>query len=144
MYILHQLYLHDEHKCVSVYIVEDCFGIYGFILIVVFCDNYFLHTLFIVIAFISCILHFYPLTYPRAAVFPRHRGPAERHGQRLRQGVSSLYGLTGEHEEEDGGDHRANAQLLLPQHGWTDEERVTAGGEMWCCVVNQLLKPMSA
>lgn len=43
-----------------------------------------------------------------------------------------LDALTGEHEEEDGGDHQDNAQLPSQQHGWMDDERVAAGGEMWC------------
>jgi len=37
--------------------------------------------------------------------------------------VPPLDALTGEHEEEDGCDHHANAQLPPQQHGWTDGER---------------------
>lgn len=40
--------------------------------------------------------------------------------------MSPLDALTGQHEEEDGGNHAGSARLLPQQHGWTDGEWAAA------------------
>lgn len=74
-------------------------------------------------------------TFPLTCLLLSGRGPTV--GQdRWQQEVLPLNALTGEHEEEDGGNHQSDTQLPLQQHGWTDAEWAESGWRRWGCEVS--------